>query len=422
MAELADAPDSKSGSFGSEGSTPSLGTTQVLDNEYFTETEKKFLPNSCQEYPRGSGIKIREITNKHDGVSYKKSYQVTIPNRLSIKGRIRKQFVSLEEAKSYAKTSFNGIRRLGEEFLKIDNQQLKKAIKSIQIRAQKPFKDVCIELIERKSELCSKGQIRPLTKRSFEGMALRISHSFAQNNIHEVSVKNIIKWVDGIRGGARTKRNYLNSLSEIMNFAVLNDYIESNPLDKLTNSERRSLCGTGSEKGIAILKINEAKKLLQTAKDNRYLGLLDAIVFCLFCGIRTEEIKKLKWENISIEKRVITISSEIAKKRSIRYVNIPVNALTWLNPLKKGSIVNIDYNSHYNNRLSKLIKASGVKWETNIMRHSFGSYHYGLYNDSLSTSQQLGHKTGDNILFSHYRNLVSYDDSKAYFEITDVNN
>ena len=72
--------------------------------------------------------------------------------------------------------------------------------------------------------------------------------------------------------------------------------------------------------------------------------------------------------------------------------------------------------------LSKLIKASGVKWETNIMRHSFGSYHYGLYNDSLSTSQQLGHKTGDNILFSHYRNLVSYEDSKAYFEITDVNN
>ena len=70
MAELADAPDSKSGSFGSEGSTPSLGTTQVLYKKHFKETEKKFLPNSCQEYPRGSGIKIREITNKHDGVSY----------------------------------------------------------------------------------------------------------------------------------------------------------------------------------------------------------------------------------------------------------------------------------------------------------------------------------------------------------------
>ena len=54
-----------------EGSTPSLGTTQVHDKKRFKETEKKFLPNFCQEYPQGSGIKIREITNKHDGVSYK---------------------------------------------------------------------------------------------------------------------------------------------------------------------------------------------------------------------------------------------------------------------------------------------------------------------------------------------------------------
>jgi hypothetical protein len=33
--------DSKSGSFGSEGSTPSLGTTQVLDKKHFKETKKK---------------------------------------------------------------------------------------------------------------------------------------------------------------------------------------------------------------------------------------------------------------------------------------------------------------------------------------------------------------------------------------------
>jgi hypothetical protein len=137
----------------------------VLDKKHFKETKKKFLPNSCQEYPRGSGIKVREITNKHDGVSFKKSYQVTIPNRLSIKGRIRKQFVSLEEAKSYARTSFNGIRRLGEEFLKIDNQQLKKAIKSIQIRTQKPFKDVCIELIERTVGTLFKGADKAINKK-----------------------------------------------------------------------------------------------------------------------------------------------------------------------------------------------------------------------------------------------------------------
>ena len=182
MAELADAPDSKSGSFGSEGSTPLWVPLKCLIRSILRKLKRNFCQIPCQEYPRGSGIKIREITNKHDGVLYKKSYQVTIPNRLSIKGRIRKQFVSLEEAKAYAKTSFNGIRRLGEEFLKIDNQQLKKAIKSIQISAQKPFKDVCIELIEKISRNFVQRQIRPLTKRSEDDERF-MSHSFAQNNI-----------------------------------------------------------------------------------------------------------------------------------------------------------------------------------------------------------------------------------------------
>jgi hypothetical protein len=36
---------------GSEHSTPSLGTTQVLDKKHLQETEKKFLPNSCQDKP-----------------------------------------------------------------------------------------------------------------------------------------------------------------------------------------------------------------------------------------------------------------------------------------------------------------------------------------------------------------------------------
>jgi integrase len=237
------------------------------------------------------------------------------------------------------------------------------------------------------------------------------------NYLHNLDLGCIINWVDLIDGGPRTKRNYLNTLSEILNYAVLKNYIERNPLDKLPNSERRSLCGSESEKGIAILKIDEARMLLNIAKEYKELGLLNAIVFSLFCGIRTEEVKKLSWEDISLDKKVLKISSEIAKKRSIRYVNIPENALTWLTPFTMGEVVNCNYESHYNNRLSKIIGKSSIVWKTNIMRHSFGSYHYGLYGDSLETSRQLGHKQGDSTLFAHYRNIVTHEDSEAYFSI-----
>ena len=51
------------------------------------------------------------------------------------------------------------------------------------------------------------------------------------------------------------------------------------------------------------------------------------------------------------------------------------------------------------------------------MRHSFGTYHFALQGDPIKTSVQMGHKTGDDVLFDHYRNLATKNDAKAYFAL-----
>ncbi len=52
------------------------------------------------------------------------------------------------------------------------------------------------------------------------------------------------------------------------------------------------------------------------------------------------------------------------------------------------------------------------------MRHSFGSYHYALHEDSIKTANLLGHKAGDDVLFTSYRALVpDREVARAYFEI-----
>jgi len=51
------------------------------------------------------------------------------------------------------------------------------------------------------------------------------------------------------------------------------------------------------------------------------------------------------------------------------------------------------------------------------MRHSFGTYHFALHGDSMKTSIEMGHKTGDDVLFEHYRSLATHADAKAYFDI-----
>ena len=51
------------------------------------------------------------------------------------------------------------------------------------------------------------------------------------------------------------------------------------------------------------------------------------------------------------------------------------------------------------------------------MRHSFGTYHFALHGDPLKTSVEMGHKTGDDVLFEHYRSLAKKDEAKEYFNI-----
>jgi integrase len=153
----------------------------------------------------------------------------------------------------------------------------------------------------------------------------------------------------------------------------------------------------------------------------------------LFCGIRTEELTKLKWEHIKLDaaEPYVAIPAGIAKKRRIRHVPIPANAIAWLMccPDRKGPITRQDFVTDFRKRFQRLLKASGfvekdkegkvvrIVWKRNAMRHSFGSYHYALHGDSLLTSRLLGHRGGDEILFAHYRDLAGKETAEKYFAI-----
>ena len=52
--------------------------------------------------------------------------------------------------------------------------------------------------------------------------------------------------------------------------------------------------------------------------------MLPSIVLGLFCGLRTEELKRLDWKNVHLdgEKPYVSIGSEIAKKRRKRNVRL----------------------------------------------------------------------------------------------------
>ena len=50
------------------------------------------------------------------------------------------------------------------------------------------------------------------------------------------------------------------------------------------------------------------------------------------------------------------------------------------------------------------------------MRHCFASYYLAMHQDQNKTALQLGHRD-TNLLYNHYRNLVTKADAEKYWSI-----
>ena len=67
-------------------------------------------------------------------------------------------------------------------------------------------------------------------------------------------------------------------------------------------------------------------------------------------------------------------------------------------------------------RLSRILQKSGLEWKPDIMRHSYASYHLALHQSADKTALEMGHRDTQ-MLFRHYRELVTKEEAKAYWKI-----
>jgi integrase len=151
------------------------------------------------------------------------------------------------------------------------------------------------------------------------------------------------------------------------------------------------------------------------------LDLGAAVTLGLFCGIRTEELKRLGWDAVRLNEQepFVVIGPAIAKKRRIRNVIIPPCAVAWLQAwpkrTKDGAVTRNDHANDSQKRFKKLARLAGIEWDQNAMRHSFGSYHFAVQGNAIETARLMGHRGDDGVLFSHYRALATKTQGEEYF-------
>ncbi|SVC47133.1 uncharacterized protein METZ01_LOCUS299987, partial [marine metagenome] len=244
--------------------------------------------------------------------------------------------------------------------------------------------------------------------------------AFEGRRVSAVDEQEVRNWLDGMnRLSARSLKNYRNAVCGFFNWAVARKYRPGNPVAAIPVPKI-------DWKPPCILTVAETNRLLRAALEvegNYGRKLLACHALALFAGIRTQEVTQLNWSAVNLDRKLVRIDATIAKKRRLRTVDLPDNCVAWLRLCaeKEGRVSP----PKYYKRVAEFRRDAGfTDWKdekSNALRHSFGSYHFALYQNAPLTSSLLGHRGDDDVLFDHYRALCDKKDAEAYFAITPKN-
>lgn len=164
--------------------------------------------------------------------------------------------------------------------------------------------EVVAEILASKTARQTSGQLRPRSLKDFRVRTAKFITKYGDAPAKDVSGRQIKEWIQGLGVAARTNKNYRGDIGEVFRYATQRRYVAVNPLNDLVADDLKEIHGNLSDQSEPnILTVEQVRRLLEAALlgERHGLDLLAAVTLGLFCGIRTEELTKLDWGNVTID-------------------------------------------------------------------------------------------------------------------------
>jgi integrase len=266
---------------------------------------------------------------------------------------------------------------------------------------EKRVGDVVDELLE------AKKQAR-LSDRYIETLRtylLRFADSF-QTNIGSVNTGAIVRWLDSLKVGPRSRNNVRQAIVTLFNFSRRRGY-----LPKGETTEAADIETVRDHDGeISILTPAQLTRLLRKSKPDYQLYF----ALAAFTGIRSAELLRLEWSEINFEKAHIEVKTRKAKTATRRLVPIQPNVAKWLAPYRdrKGKLFQ---SRRTVDSAIKFAKRLGIPWKANCLRHSYATYRLSMVPDAGRIALEIGNSPAK--LFTNYRELDRENHAPEWFAI-----
>jgi len=253
------------------------------------------------------------------------------------------------------------------------------------------------------------------TKRRLETFAMAFPRP-----IMEVGTKEISDWLRALKGTSakgqsvplapKSRNHHRNSIVQLFNYARDQGYL---PKGLPTEAEAVKALAVVPPAN-KILTAEEMEKVLSTAPE----WLVAPMAIKAFCGVRTEEMLRLRWEHLNLETRHITLPAEVTKTRQRRIVPTPENLIAWLLPVMKtaGPICGRWRRAQsLFQAFDRHGKSQGIDVGANRFRNSYISYRVALTHDVAKVALESGNSP--RVIQREYLELATEDQGKKWFAV-----
>jgi len=240
----------------------------------------------------------------------------------------------------------------------------------------------------------------------------RLAKAHPGKTLAQFRTSELDQWLSSQSWSPVTKNNVRKHLITLGNWAKRNGYLPSN---RPTQFEDTIAYKEPTAK-VTIYRPADLQKLLAAVQAKRP-ELLPWLACGAFTGARIAELNLLRWEHINFERKFVEIASQKIRTKARRLVPLQKALAAWLLPYRQESgPINVYKTPHC--VLLNVATKAGLELQDNGLRHSYISYRLAEINDTARVALEAGNSP--DIIFQHYRELVSPEDAAAWFGVMPI--
>ena len=263
------------------------------------------------------------------------------------------------------------------------------------------------------------GHLRSRTLQDYRTRVNRLVKTCGERFVHEITLDELKRVIAPPGKAPRTKNGNRRVLFTFFQWCAKCDYCQVNPIEKIDTARVE-------DKEPEILTLAEVRSVLKAALDYKEGVLVPYMALGLFAGLRPAELERIRWKNIDLAARLITVRGDAAKMRKRRTVEISENLVDWLVPHANRPIVGKNFRRDFEavRRMAGFqgrgIEAEPVEqlkpWPEDVLRHTSLSYHFAEHKHEGETAKWAGNSP--EALMRHYRGLVTPSETVEYWALT----